>query len=152
MFKKYECLLKIRVPAVINRRVNQWIRKVTSFVGVNMVGSKFLKQIHISNKFTRMAYSLLSDGKFPSTTIVHYFGSTDICPSIQLYRKQVTIVDAHPDQEPVMAPRNYKQCANTIAMERQRFMLSSDDIFGLYLLHEEVPNFIQNMQLIPNFA
>lgn len=64
----------------------------------------------------------------------------------------MTIVDAHPDQEPVMAPRNYKQCANTIAMERQRFMLSSDDIFGLYLLHEEVPNFIQNMQLIPNFA
>jgi len=24
-----------------------------------------------------MTYSLLSDGKFPSTTIVHYFGSTD---------------------------------------------------------------------------
>jgi hypothetical protein len=64
----------------------------------------------------------------------------------------VTLVDTHPAQEPVMAPRNYKQCANTVALERQRRTLSSDDMFGLYLLHEEVPNFIQNMQLIPNFV
>ncbi|CAI6371492.1 unnamed protein product [Macrosiphum euphorbiae] len=118
-----------------------------------------------------MAYSLLSDGKFASTTIVHYFGSTDgiietphentnlkpendsfrphvmtaksqlqcqkdnlVGPPKQLYRKQVTLVDAHPAQEPVMKYyQNYKQCANTVAMERQRRMLSSDDVFGLYI-------------------
>jgi len=31
--------------------VNLWIGKVTSFVGVNIVGRKFLKLIHISNLF-----------------------------------------------------------------------------------------------------
>lgn len=116
----------------------------------------YYKTFFVDKQFTKMAYSLLSDGKFASTTIVHYFGSTDdiietahgntnlklendnfrphvitgksqlqykkdklVCPPKLLYRMQqasdkVTLVDAHPAQEPVKAPRSYKQCVNSI--------------------------------------
>lgn len=60
--------------------------------------------------------------------------------------------DEPPTLQPVMAPKNYKQVANTIARERKRNLLSNDDIYGLYLLNEEIPDFVHLMQLIPNFA
>lgn len=40
---------------------------------------------------------------------------------------------------------------NTIKRERENKLLSSDDIVGLYLLSDELGNFIRNIQLLPDF-
>lgn len=65
-------------------------------------------------------------------------------PKIQ-YRKHV----CDPALQPVLAPRNAKQCVHYVANERANRMLSKDDIVGVYLIESETPDYIHLMQLIP---
>lgn len=60
--------------------------------------------------------------------------------------------DDQPSLQSVMAPKNYKQVANTIARERKNKFSSADDIYGLYLLHDKISNYVRLTELIPNYV
>jgi hypothetical protein len=47
-----------------------------------------------------------------------------------------------------LAPRDAKQYANSVGNERKKH----DDVIGLYLTHNEIPEYIHVMQLIPEFV
>lgn len=52
----------------------------------------------------------------------------------------------------VLTARNKKQAANTILRKRKNKFLSSDDIIGLYLLHDKLRRFMEVMLVLPDFS
>lgn len=67
-----------------------------------------------------------------------------------IYRKKI-MKTTHPSLVAVMQPRDCKQVRNTVQNEREKNLPSKDDIIGLHLINEEIPDFIQSMQTLPDF-
>lgn len=65
--------------------------------------------------------------------------------------KKLSTEDENPALIPVMLPRNPKQVCNTISNERNRRLLSDDDITGLYLINQELDGYVVKMKLLPDF-
>lgn len=71
-------------------------------------------------------------------------------PASSTYKK-LCAEEVHPAHIPVLLPRNASQVSNTVSKERERKLLSSDDIVGLYLLDQEIGSVIQDFTLLPYF-
>lgn len=52
---------------------------------------------------------------------------------------------------PVMLPRDLKQVSNTVRNERNKRLLSQDDIVGLYLVNQELKGYVVKLELLPEF-
>lgn len=72
-------------------------------------------------------------------------------PPNKVYKKIISKTDVHPALSLVMEPRDKKQVANTIRNERERRLVSSDDIIGLYILNSELNGFVEMLELLPDF-
>lgn len=134
-----------------------------------------------NSTFQRRAYIKYNGFKYAEKTLLHYRGTKDIdvphgnrknklnirhiptAKSViteqkqnikktpqEVYRMQIQ-KDVQPALNCVLLPRDKKQVENNIDLERERKLLSRDDIVGVYLLNEELPNFIKMLLLIPDF-